>query len=99
VLTAYFGCRDICEDGITQAFRLLAEAPQAGSLGVKARANLGVKLMELASGQLVARGPLPDSFRDGARYQGKYYEFLSYRLASEALLSNPTFPGLARQRH
>ena len=68
------------------------------SLCVKVRANFGVKLMELASGELVARGPLLDSFRDGARYQGKYYEYLSYRLTSEALLSNPTFLGLARQR-
>ncbi len=96
-LSAYFGSRAICEDGMTQAFRLLAEDPGALSLGLKVRANFGVKLMELAAGELVARGPLLESFRDGARYQGKYYEYLSYSLSSDLLLSNPTFLGLARQ--
>lgn len=94
----YFGTRSICEDGLTHIFRTLIENRASGAFGFKARANFGVQLMDLLMGEVVDRGALITGHRDGARYQGKYLEHVSYLLKRERLLSNPTLLNLVRQQ-
>ena len=98
VYSAYFGTRNICEDGLTHALQILMETYKSTALGVKARANFGVKLMDLLLGDIVAKGEVITGHRDGARYNGKYLEYVSYRLARKDLLTNPTMLNLIRQR-
>ncbi|MEP4148287.1 MAG: helix-turn-helix transcriptional regulator [Halioglobus sp.] len=93
----YFGTRSICEDGLTHIFRTLIENRASRALGSKARANFGVQLMDLLMGEVIDRGDLITGHRDGARYQGKYLEHVSYLLKREKLLSNPTLLNLVRQ--
>lgn len=50
------------------------------ALGVKARANFGVKLMDLLEGEVVGKGELISGHRDSARYIGECLEHVSYRL-------------------
>lgn len=95
--TAYFGSRGICEDALTQVFRTLLENPANRSLGFKARANFGVKLMDVLMGEVVGKGAEISGHRDGARYQGRYLEHVSYRLMRDNLLANPTLLNLVRQ--
>jgi hypothetical protein len=98
VLSIYLGSRGICEDGLTHMFRILIENSASLALGFKARANFGVKLMDLVQGEVVGKGEVINSFRDGARHQGKYYEHVSYKVIRERLLANPTLLNLIRQQ-
>ena len=93
----YLGTRSICEDGLTHMFRTLIENRASLALGFKARANFGVQLMDLFMGEVVDKGEAITGHRDGARYQGKYLEHVSYRLTRESLLYNPTLLNLVRQ--
>ena len=97
-LSAYFGNRRICEDAVTHFFQTLLESPKNMSLGFKARANFGVKLMDILDSSVIARGELITGHRDGARYNGKYYELVSYQVGREALISNPTILSIIRGR-
>lgn len=96
VLSVYVGNRTICEDAVTHLFSTLLENPVNRSLAFKARANFGVKLMDVLRGEVVARGERIEGPRDGARYNGKYYEHVSYKLDRPSLMSNPTLLSLVR---
>lgn len=96
VLSAYVGNREICMDVVTHMFSALLENPANRSLAFKARANFGVKLMDVVGGEVVAKGPIIGGPRDGARYNGKYYEHVSYQLGREALISSPTLLSILR---
>lgn len=98
IYSTYFGTRSICEDGLTHAIRYLIENQANTAIGVKARANFGVKLMDLLEGEIVGKGESISGHRDGARYNGKYLEHVSYRLRREGLLTNPTILNLVRQQ-
>lgn len=98
VYSTYFGTRNICEDGLTHALQILMESHTCNAMGVKARANFGVKLMDLLLGEAVGKGDAITGHRDGARCNGKYLEHVSYLLRREDLLTNPTILNLIRQQ-
>ena len=97
VYSAYFGTRYICEDGLTHALQTFMESDNSAAMGVKARANFGVKLMELLLGEVIGKGEAITGHRDGARYNGKYLEHVAYLLRRKDLLSNPTILNLIRK--
>jgi transcriptional regulator with XRE-family HTH domain len=97
IYSIYFGTRSICVDGLTHAFQTLIESQKNKAIGFKARATFGVKLMDLLAGEVVGRGAVITGHRDGARHNGKYLEYVSYRLKRHLLLTNPTMLNLVRQ--
>jgi transcriptional regulator with XRE-family HTH domain len=97
VYSGYFGTRSICEDALTHSIQALIESQNTTAIGFKARANFGIKLMDLLMGEVVGTGDVITGHRDGARYQGKYLDHVSYRLKRQGLLANPTILNLVRQ--
>ena len=77
--------------------RNFSELLDPDSRSKRADINFGVQLMDLFMGEVVDKGEAITGHRDGARYQGKYLEHVSYRLTRESLLSNPTLLNLVRQ--
>lgn len=96
LLTTYLGGRHVSDDFIAQLLLTLAEDPKNQRLGLKARSDIGIKLMELLAGDVVQVGEELTERLDGAKYQGKRHRFVSFQLERQALLASPLFLNLIR---
>ncbi|GIU23309.1 helix-turn-helix transcriptional regulator [Shewanella schlegeliana] len=96
LLSTYLGGRHVSDDFIAQLLLTLAEDPKNSRLGLKARSDIGLKLMELLGGEVVQVGNELTERLDGAKYQGKRHSFVSFQLERQALLASPLFLNLIR---
>jgi hypothetical protein len=96
LLSFYLGSQGICQDLVTHIILTVLEEPETLGFSLKARANFGVKIMDVLTGEPVTRGPPAEGKREGARYLGTYYHFLGYALSRDDLLASPMMLNLVR---
>ncbi len=96
LFSTYLGGRHVSEDFIAQLLLTLAENPNNLRIGLKARSDIGIKLMDLLGGDVVKVGEELSERLDGAKYQGKRHRFVSFQLSRHTLLASPLFLNLVR---
>ncbi|ARD21506.1 helix-turn-helix domain-containing protein [Shewanella japonica] len=96
MLSTYLGGKHVTEDFLSQLLVTLAKTETNIAFGYKARSDIGVKLMDFLSGEVVSLGETLTEKMQGAKYQGKRRSFVSYKLNRQELISSSLFLNLTR---
>ncbi|WP_144213426.1 helix-turn-helix domain-containing protein [Shewanella donghaensis] len=96
MLSTYLGGKHVTEDFLSQLLVTLAETKNNIAFGYKARSDIGVKLMDFLSGEVVHVGEALQEKMEGAKYQGKRRSYVSFKLRRQSLISSSLFLNLTR---
>ncbi|WP_153913628.1 helix-turn-helix domain-containing protein [Shewanella sp. TC10] len=96
MLSTYLGGKHVTEDFLSHLLLTLAETENNIAFGYKARSDIGVKLMDFLSGEVVDLGDTLQEKMDGAKYQGKRRSYVSFKLSRQSLISSSLFLNLTR---
>ena len=95
-LSGYSGTREIQADMNAYVLTAAAQEKQQCWVGIKARTDFGLRLLELVGAERVAVGQRLSGKKEGLKYHGHRYDCIGFKLSRDALLSNSLYINLAR---
>ncbi|NRB41327.1 MAG: hypothetical protein HRU20_23125, partial [Pseudomonadales bacterium] len=95
-LSLYGGSKEITVDINAHLLTLAAEDSQIETLGVKARSEVGIRMMDMMDAEFIAFGNTLQARKEGVKYNGKRYETVNYQISRQKLLASSLQINLTR---
>ncbi|NRB36926.1 MAG: helix-turn-helix transcriptional regulator [Pseudomonadales bacterium] len=96
-LSLYGGSREITVDINSRLLAIAAEDTTITALGVKARSEVGIRMLDMMDADCVAFGNVLTAKKEGVKYNGRRYESISYKLSRQKLLASSLTINLSRK--